>query len=54
MLLKITEKFIRENAFGPKKKEAWVKFNSGLSANRHSNKCAQAGTIENITTTDNF
>ena len=35
MLLKITEKMIRENAFEQKKKTQ-VKFNPGLSANRPS------------------
>ena len=43
MLLKITEKIIQENAFEQQqKKEAWVKFNPGLSANRPSNNWAQA------------
>ena len=36
MLLKITEKVIRENTF-EQKRETWVKFNHGLSANRPSN-----------------
>ena len=42
MLLKITEKIIQENAFEQQEKEAWVKFNPGLSANRPSNNWAQA------------
>ena len=39
MLLKITEKTIRENAFEQKKKKQ-VKFNLGLSANWPSNNYA--------------
>ena len=41
MLLEITEKIVRENAFEQKERESWVKFNPGLSANPPSNNWAQ-------------
>ena len=41
MLLKITEKIIRKNAFEQKRKKTWVKFNLGLSANWTSNNWTQ-------------
>ena len=40
MLLIITEKIIRENAFDQKKKDTRVKFNPGLSSNRPSSNWA--------------
>ena len=40
MLLKITEKIIRENAFEQQEKGTRVKMNHGLSANRPSNNWA--------------